>query len=95
MFRNARAAFILAAVCVPAATLADPAPHPASPEQGTSPPATQGPSAASRKADETMSEKSPRPMPGKDSAPGPAPTPPIVKRPQSSDTTPPDEPPQP
>lgn len=60
-------------------------PHPASPEQGASPPPTQGPSSASRNADETMSEKAPRPYPGQDPAPGPDRAPPLVKQPRPAE----------
>lgn len=79
--------FLLVVLLASGAALAQPQddPHPAPPGQGASPPTTQGPSRASRKADETMSEKAPRPLPGKDAEPGPDGAPPVVKKPRSGD----------
>ncbi|MCC2658743.1 MAG: hypothetical protein K0Q76_3851 [Panacagrimonas sp.] len=61
-------------------------PHPAGPTQGASPPSTQGPAQASRNADETMSEKAPRPIPGKDPAPGPSTDSPKAKSQKADET---------
>lgn len=77
-------AFVAALLC--GVAVADTAGHPAPPEQGASPPATQDPAQASRKADETMSEKAPRPVPGIDPKPGPPPKSPPAKSPQADET---------